>query len=74
MVEQFGDFEYYDKYDMSYYTLKRDPMIFKYHRSDLQKLKNSPYEKIADEHLDYKWPKPKSIVNKVDNIKYFKVE
>ena len=71
MVEKFGNLNLYDKYDMSDYELKRDPMVFKYDRSEFEKICPSNMDFIKDQDCDYVHPQPKSLANLVDNKTVF---
>jgi hypothetical protein len=72
MREKFGNPNLYNQYDMSHYTLRRDPMVFKYHRSQLKSVGKNKYEDIKDKYNDYIYPKPTNLQPMEDGIKVIK--
>jgi hypothetical protein len=74
MRERFGNPNYYDRYDMEDYTLRRDPMVFKYHRSGLKNIGKDKYEHINDRHNDYIYPQPVSLEDQLDGEKVVRMK
>ena len=58
MEKRFGKIEMYDTLDMSHYQLKRDPAVFKYHRSEFEKIAPNKMDFIDDKEMDYQYPVP----------------
>ena len=53
---------------MSYYKPRRDPMVFKYHRSYLPDMGKGIYNGIIDSQNDYIFKTPQSLVGLEDGV------
>lgn len=73
MEEKFGKIELYDSLDMSHYQLKRDPAVFKYHRSEFEAIAPNKMAFIDDKEMDYQYPVPNNLEAREGEPGIFKV-
>ena len=66
MRERFGKPNFYDRYDMEDYELRKNPMVFKYSRTQLMNIGGDKYENINDRHNDYQYQQPVDLEDQVD--------
>ena len=53
---------------MSDYEMRRDPMVFKYHRTRLPNMGPGIYDEIEDAQNDYIFKKPVSLLGQEDGV------
>ena len=57
---------------MSDYQPRKDPMVFKYHRSSLPNTGKGVFDGMTDEQNDYIFKPPKSLVGLEDGVNIVK--